>query len=127
MYQLISDIACADEPVISNLSLDSKVPLLHIRLVRVVIERCKHAPIRIRDIAAQGEWERVASRFGAERTVETARGTGQLNLASPWWTLRRREIQFRCCHVIEDSIARAENHLSVFAGIPNESHSRSKV
>src|SRR5205814_615874 len=112
---------------ISNLSLDSNVPLLHIRLVRVVIERCKHAPIGIRDIAAQGEWKWIASRFGAKGTVKTASGTGQLNLTSPWRTLRRREIQFRRCHVVEDSVAGADDHLSIFAGIPNESHSRSKV
>ena len=52
MHKLISDIVRRYEPVVPKLSLDSKVPLLHIRLVRVVFKGSKDAAIRIRHILA---------------------------------------------------------------------------
>src|SRR5207249_7436939 len=120
MHELISDVAGADEPVLSYLSLDSKVPLLHVRLVGIMIEGCKHPCSRIRDILAQCEWERIARRFRSEGVVKAAGRSGQLNLAAPWRTLRRRQIQFRGLHVVEASVAGPDDHLSVFAGLPHE-------
>ena len=107
MHDLISDVACPHEPVASDLSLDSEVPLLHIRRLGVVLESREHACSRIQSISIGCERKRIASGFEPERIIEAAARIGQLNLSAPWRTLRCGQIQFDGFHVIENAVAGA--------------------
>src|SRR5437588_4866540 len=119
MHHFISDVTRSHEPVVSELSLDSQIPLLNIRRFCVVLESSEHACSRIRCISVWGEWERIAPGFEPKWIVEASGGIGQLNLSAPRWTLRRCQIQLGRLHVIEDAVTGTNDHLSILHWIPN--------
>src|SRR5207244_2183353 len=121
MHHFISDVARADEPVISNLPLDSEIPLLHVRRLRVVTKSREHARRWIRRGFARSERERIAAGLELVWIIETAGRIGQLNFSSPWRTLRSCQVQFGRFHIVEDAVAGANDHFPVLHRIPNQS------
>src|SRR5438876_951411 len=114
----IADVARGHEPVRRDLSLYSKVPLLHARHARIGVEGIVDSVSRIGYVLAQSEWERNTAGEIAVRIVETTRGRGYENLSAPRRALSGSQVQFYGANVIEDSIAGANHHLSIFGWIP---------
>src|SRR5947207_3971521 len=126
MHDFISDVTRPHQPVISNLPLDSEVPLLHVRRFRVVLEGGENASSGVRSISVRSKWKWISAGFELEWIIQSAARIGQLNLSAPGRTLRCRQIQLDRFHVIKDAVAGAHDHLPVFLRIPDQSNPRRK-
>src|SRR5947207_8910524 len=127
MRDFVSDVARRHEPVRRDLSLYSEIPLLHVRHARICIECVEDSTCRIVHVLVQHKWERNSAREIAIWAVQTARRIDDGNLSSPRWSLSGGQVQFDRVDVVEDSIAGANHHLSIFGWVIDESNARPEV
>src|SRR5205823_12123073 len=106
---------------------DSEVPLLHRRSLCVFLERVERAIGRKRGIAVQHERERISIGLTCIRICQTAWNAQQVDLAAPWWRLRRDPKLQRGNLLKEDSIAGPKHRRATLRRIPNESDARRKM
>src|SRR5262249_52987917 len=119
MREFVSDVTCRYEPICSNLSLNPKIPLLHIRDMCVRIECVVDAIRRIRHVLVQNEREW----FTSEITIWIVQPACRIicdNLSSPRRPLSGCQIQFNGVDIVENSVARADHHLAVIRRVPNK-------
>src|SRR5205085_7272783 len=90
----VADVARRDEPVRGDLSLYSKIPLLHARDACVGVEIVEDSVGGVIDIFVQSEREWSTTREIAIRIVKTACRSGYHDLSAPRRALPGGQVQF---------------------------------
>src|SRR5262249_3583167 len=109
------------------LSLDTKIPLLHVGNARVCVKCVVDAVRRVGHIFVQSKREWGTTGKTAVRVVQSARRVRYDNLSGPGRSLSCSQIQFNGVDVVEDSIAGTDHHFSIIRWIPNQSSARPEM